>query len=93
MYSSTDYQSPVGLLTLASDGVSLVGLWIEGQKYHGGTIRETMTKKDSLPIFGIVKDWLDRYFAGEKPDISQLPLAPEGSDFRRSVWKILCEIP
>ena len=39
------------------------------------------------------KEWLDRYFAGEKPLINELKLAPEGSDFRKAVWKILCEIP
>ena len=37
--------------------------------------------------------WLDRYFNGEKPKISELSLAPRGSDFRQEVWKILCEIP
>jgi len=92
MHYSTTYGSPVGLLTLASDGDNLVGLWVEGQKYHGNTILETMTNKDDLPVFGMVKNWLDGYFAGEKPDIAKLPLAPFGSDFRRKAWGILCEI-
>ena len=39
------------------------------------------------------KEWLDCYFRGEKMEISSLPLAPEGSEFRKAVWKILCEIP
>lgn len=26
-------------------------------------------------------------------EIGSLPLAPEGSEFRKAVWKILCEIP
>ena len=30
---------------------------------------------------------------GEKPDISELKLAPKGSEFRQTVWRILCEIP
>ena len=29
----TKRASPVGVLTLASDGESLLGLWLEGQKY------------------------------------------------------------
>lgn len=37
--------------------------------------------------------WLNRYFAGEKPAISELPLAPLGSTFRQIIWKLLCEIP
>jgi O-6-methylguanine DNA methyltransferase len=93
MYYSTIYPSPVGLLTLASDGNNLVGLWIEGQKYHGNTIPDTMTEKDDIPVFAIAKSWLDKYFASEKPNISELPLAPIGSEFRQGVWSILCEIP
>ena len=93
MYYSTAYPSPVGLLTLASDGDRLVGLWIEGQKYHGSTILKEMTGKDDLPVFGAAKNWLNNYFSGEKPGISELPLAPIGSDFRQGVWTILQEIP
>lgn len=93
MYYATTYKSPVGLMTLGCDGKNLVGLWIEGQKYYGNTIPEAMIPKDDFPIFDAAKQWLDRYFAGEKPDISELPLAPIGGDFRQAVWKILCEIP
>lgn len=30
---------------------------------------------------------------GNGPGISELPLAPSGSEFRREVWRILCGIP
>ncbi|MBC8577771.1 methylated-DNA--[protein]-cysteine S-methyltransferase [Yanshouia hominis] len=93
MYYKTTYPSPLGNLTLASDGENLVGLWIEGQKYHGDTIPETMTENNHLPVFDAAKEWLDRYFAGEKIAIHELSLAPIGGDFRQSVWRILCEIP
>ncbi len=93
MYYSTTCPSPVGLLTLASDGDNLVGLWIEGQKYHGDTVAGPMEEKDNLPVFHMAKSWLNRYFAGEKPEISELPLAPAGGEFRGRVWDILCEIP
>ena len=46
-----------------------------------------------LPLFDLTKKWLDRYFAGQKPDLFELPLAPIGGEFRQEVWKILCEIP
>lgn len=91
MYYATTYLSPVGKLTLASDGSNLIGLWNEGQKYHGDTI--LMTEKKSLPVFNEAKKWLDRYFAGEKPSVSELPLALIGSEFRQDVWNLLCEIP
>jgi methylated-DNA-[protein]-cysteine S-methyltransferase len=50
MYYSTIYQSPAGDLTLASDGGNLVGLWLEGQKYHGGAIAGQMAAEDGLPV-------------------------------------------
>lgn len=93
MLFSTRYPSPVGLLTLACDGAHLTGLWMEGQKYFGGAIPEPMTERDDLPVFRAAKNWLDRYFAGQKPEISELPLHPIGGEFRQEVWKILCEIP
>lgn len=93
MYFSTTYPSPVGMLTLASDGENLAGLWMEGQKYFGETIPEAMVERDILPVFQTVKGWLDRYFAGERPSSSELPLRPIGGTFRQEVWKLLCDIP
>jgi len=78
MYYTTDYTSPVGHLTMASDGDSLTGLWLEGQKYFCGAVKERMLPKNNLVIFDAAKKWLDRYFAGKKPAISELSLAPAG---------------
>lgn len=93
MYYSTTYSSPVGAITLGCDGDNLVGAWIEGQKYYGKSISGEMIEKNDVPVFDAAKKWLDRYFAGEKPDIFELPLRPIGSKFRQEVWSILCEIP
>jgi methylated-DNA-[protein]-cysteine S-methyltransferase len=93
MYYSTVYQSPIGELTLAGDGKNLVGLWIEGQKYHGGALPEKADERRDLAVFDQTKDWLDRYFSDEKPDASELPLAPIGGEFRQDVWNILLSIP
>ena len=93
MYYSTTYRSPVGILTLASDGEALAGLWISGQKYYGGSLSGKMTERDGLSVFTETKDWLDRYFAGEKPAICELELAPAGTAFQQTIWKLLCRIP
>ncbi len=93
MYYSTLYQSPVGELTLACKDNKLVGLWMDRQKYHGDTIPEKMVEKNDCPVFAKAKAWLDRYFAGHKPSLTELPLAPIGGEFRQGVWGILCEIP
>jgi len=92
MYYSTTHSSPFGKITLACNGDSIVGLWFEEQKYHGDTILE-MTEKSDVPVFDAAKKWLNSYFSGDKPAISELPLAPIGGEFRQRVWKILCEIP
>ncbi|MCL1994034.1 MAG: methylated-DNA--[protein]-cysteine S-methyltransferase [Spirochaetes bacterium] len=97
MYYSTEYLSPIGALTLACNGDNLVGLWVEGQKYYGGTIPQAdgkaMQRNDDMPVFAVAKNWLDKYFAGQNPDIAELPLAPIGGDFRQYVWGALREIP
>lgn len=93
MYYSTTYASPIGALTLACDSDNVVGLWMEGQKYFGGAILAEMTGKQEISVFNEAKDWLDRYFSGGKPVVSELPIRLIGSRFRQEVWKILCEIP
>ena len=85
--------TPLCRILLASDGENLTGLWLEGQKYYGGAGSVEMTQRDELPVFASAKNWLDRYFNGDRPDISELSLAPVGGDFRREVWRMLCEIP
>ncbi|MCD8351167.1 MAG: methylated-DNA--[protein]-cysteine S-methyltransferase [Planctomycetaceae bacterium] len=93
MYYSTQYQSPIGPLTLACHDGKLVGLWMEGQKYFGNTVPDRLVEKNDEPVLVASKLWLDAYFAGEEPAITQLPLAPIGGSFRQGVWKILCDIP
>lgn len=85
-------KSPIGTLTIASDGKNLTGLWMEEQKYYGSTLDEKYEETSSLPIFVEVNKWLEQYFAGKNPKIN-FSLSPTGSDFRQMVWKILSDIP
>ena len=75
------YSSPLGKITLASDGKSLTGLWFQGQKYYAQTLDQEYIEKD-LSIFQDVREWLDSYFRGEIPSID-IPLSPQGSPFRQ----------
>ncbi|MDY0391136.1 methylated-DNA--[protein]-cysteine S-methyltransferase [Desulfobulbus oligotrophicus] len=93
MLYSTEHKTSLGTVTLVSDGDSLVGLWADGQKYFAATVQNKVLTPSDLPVFTLVKQWLDRYFAGEKPAISELPLSPRGSAFRTAVWDMLCAIP
>ena len=94
MYYSTTHSTPLGTVTLACDDKNnLVGLWMEGQKYFGGTMPEELVENSGPPVFDMTKRWLDRYFAKEKPAISELALRPIGGGFRQGVWEVLCGIP
>lgn len=95
MYLTTTYDSPVGRCTIACDesGSDLVGLWIEGQKYHGGLSLDDMKTSQSASALRETATWLDQYFAGEEPAISMLNLKPVGTSFRMAVWQILQDIP
>ena len=93
MYYKTFYNSPLGQMTLVSDGKNLTGLWIDGQKYFESTLYGRVEEKEDLPVFRQTKMWLDRYFQGARPDIAELSLAPKGGEFRQAVWKILRGIP
>ncbi len=88
----TTYFSPIGKLTLVSNGKSLLGLFIEGQKYFLSKF-DKMIENDNLEIFHKTKVWLERYFNGEKPNIKDLSLSPQGSDFANIVWSELIKIP
>jgi methylated-DNA-[protein]-cysteine S-methyltransferase len=89
----TSYQSPVGDLTLAGDGVSLVGVWMAGQKYDRATLPAGTADGGRDPVLGEARLWLDRYFSGRRPAAGELPLRPEGGAFRQEVWSVLKGIP
>lgn len=93
MHYLSYYISPIGPLMLASNEEAIIGLWLEGQKYFADTLPKEVKEDKNHSVIKQGIEWLDRYFAGEKPDISTLPLSPIGSEFRQKVWKILCEIP
>ena len=93
MFYTTTYDSPVGELTLASDGTAVCGLWLAGQKYFGGSVSDPMEPDRDAAGFALLRNWLDAYFGGERPSVAGLALAPRGSAFRQEVWKLLLEIP
>lgn len=83
--------SPLGTITLSSDGLSLTGLWFEGQKYFAATLSPDAEAR-ALPVFDETARWLERYFAGQDPG-SPPRLQPSGSEYRRRVWDQLIKIP
>lgn len=87
------YHSPLGVLTIASDGTHITGLWMEDQKYFGSTMEPASTEDGDLPVIRSTIQWLDRYFNGFSDPLDHIPLRPVGTAFQQQVWKVLCQIP
>jgi len=85
------YASPLGRITLASDGESLTGLWFNGQK-HFGTALLPEAEERALPVFALTERWLDAFFRGVSPEPAP-PVSLRGSPFRLAVWEALLTIP
>lgn len=85
------YNSPLGGITMASDGDALIGLWFDGQKYFADVLDDEYEER-KLPVFDETKRWLDTYFDGKEPDHTP-PIRMKTSEFRRAVWKIMLTIP
>ncbi|MBO5998645.1 MAG: methylated-DNA--[protein]-cysteine S-methyltransferase, partial [Lachnospiraceae bacterium] len=84
------YASPLGGLTLESDGQALTGLWFEGQGYAGPPAEGN--ENNVLPVFTETVRWLDIYFSGKEPDFTP-PLSMRTTPFRKAVWEIMLTIP
>ena len=93
-----DFESPLGKMLLAADDAGLVGAWFYGQRYFARGLEgaekdaETGELADS-PVLLAARRWLDAYFAGDRPDVADVPLAPRGTAFQRRVWDALLAIP
>ena len=85
------YDSPLGGMTMASDGQALTALWFEGTRREP-RFADMISATTMLPIFDETRRWLDMYFAGKKPNFTP-QLAPKGTPFQQRVWEILLTIP
>ena len=92
MINVKHYTSPIGDILLASRNKKLIGSWFKGQKYYLANVSDEIIEKDDETLIK-TEEWLDAYFSGEKPLINELDLEPAGTEFRKEVWNILCEIP
>jgi methylated-DNA-[protein]-cysteine S-methyltransferase len=91
-YAQVD--SPVGPLTLVADGDELIGVYFKNAALAA-----------NAPVGAVPPGWvrderglrpvaaqLAEYFAGERTRFD-LPLAPRGTSFQRTVWAALLAIP
>lgn len=83
--------SPLGEITLRSDGEALTGLWFADDKHYGAKDIAGAAMAD-LDVFMQAEAWLAEYFAGREPKVS-VPLKLQGSEFQMQVWRLLQDIP
>ena len=77
--------SPVGRLAIEADQDAVTSVrWT-----HAG---ERACDISATPVLKEAARQLDRYFAGRLKRFD-LPLAARGTDFQKSVWKKMCDIP
>ena len=89
------YDSPLGGITLTSDGTALTGLLFDNEKYieemFGRESGQEYETKD-VAAFAKAREWLDIYFSGKDPGFTP-PIEVQATPFRRAVCEIMLTIP
>jgi len=85
--------SPIGPLTLVTEGGKLTGLYMDvaGHEPDEAVLGERIMADDD-PVLGAAASQLTAYFAGDLTSFD-LPLNLEGTGFQRTVWAGLQGIP
>ncbi len=89
------YTSPIGTMVIKTDGEFILRLDFKGNKE---VIPENINHEENCDhtephCVTTARMWLDRYFKGENPSITELPIKPMGTDFQMKIWDILKSIP
>lgn len=80
----TTTPSPLGELVITSNGAEITGLYTPGNTHYESAQNGI---EDETPFKEAIKQ-LDEYFIGQRK-IFNLPLAFEGTEFQKNVWKTL----
>ena len=84
---SVIHDSPVGKLTLISNGEALTHCEFEAPKYPAPS-----APRGEDEILKAARRQLDAYFAGDLR-VFDVPLAPQGTPFQQRAWAALLKIP
>lgn len=87
LYDTID--SPIGKLLAVGDGEALTGLYMQDGRRPAAALPAWECDPEA---FSDLRQQLGEYFTGDRREFD-LPLAPRGSEFQRSVWEALREIP
>lgn len=87
------YQSPLGGITMSSNGEALTGLWFGCQKQNSCSLEkeEEDLVNTTDHVLKETEKWLDNYFRGIEPNFMP-PILFNGTEFQETVWNILLSI-
>lgn len=85
MISHATLDTPLGRVTLFSNGEAITGLYLENSPAAGDA-------EPGVPVLRAAAEQLRAYFAGGLREFD-LPLAPAGTPFQLRVWEELLRIP
>ena len=86
-----EIDSPVGLLKLVANDISLIAVLWENETPNRVRLAELIENKQH-PILLETQKQLSEYFEGQRK-IFDLPLNFEGTEFQQKVWQALLTIP
>ena len=89
IYYAEITQSPIGKIFISGDGESIQRVFLHEQKYAPAFNSDWL--RDDICYQGAIEQ-LQAYFNGELVQFD-LPLAPQGTDFQKTVWQALTKIP
>ncbi len=84
----TEYDSPVGRLTLVASDAGLSAVWWPDD-VRAGTVGD---RQDDHRVLQQTVTELEEYFAGRRTEFD-VALDPDGTDFQLAAWRVLREIP
>ena len=101
---TSQYDSPLGMITVACDDEAIIGLWFNGQRHFGNILpsetveigeNEHCTLTVGCKARALLEEarrWLDVYFSGQEPDFLP-PLRYDSTPFRKAVCDLMLTIP
>jgi methylated-DNA-[protein]-cysteine S-methyltransferase len=92
MHTHVVVDSPIGPLTLVAADGQLTGLYMDAQRHRPGEEVVGIAGDPNAEPFASAAEQLAAYFAGHLTEFN-LPLAPAGTQFQRTVWAALQQIP
>jgi methylated-DNA-[protein]-cysteine S-methyltransferase len=89
----TEMESPIGTLTVVSDGSAITGVYMESHR-HATVNTAAWTRADNggCEVLQVARTQLAEYFAGHRTQFD-VPLKANGTDVQKNVWSELSRIP